>query len=158
MLFFIVWYWKVDILWPWETREPGGLPSVIGGAIPPDERKEGDANVCYIFWLSSDWNIHCCPYGIVLYNFQGITKIAATTTNSDGWRKTLVWYCWGKPLLWLSFFYSKYTISGNMVQEENYICIHCYELEKKVLGIFRKSINFGIYDVKNHCKIRKLYW
>lgn len=31
-----------------ETREPGGLPSFIGGAYPPDERKEGDANVCYI--------------------------------------------------------------------------------------------------------------
>ena len=25
----------------WETREPGGLPSLIGGANPPDERKEG---------------------------------------------------------------------------------------------------------------------
>ena len=25
----------------WETTEPGGLPSYIGGANPPDERKEG---------------------------------------------------------------------------------------------------------------------
>ena len=25
----------------WETREPGGLPSLIGWANPPDERKEG---------------------------------------------------------------------------------------------------------------------
>ena len=31
-----------------ETTEPGGLPSFFGGAYPPDERKEGDANVCYI--------------------------------------------------------------------------------------------------------------
>ena len=25
----------------WETTEPGGLPSMFGGAYPPDERKEG---------------------------------------------------------------------------------------------------------------------
>ena len=25
----------------WETTEPGGLPSMFGGANPPDERKEG---------------------------------------------------------------------------------------------------------------------
>ena len=25
----------------WETIEPGGLPSYLGGANPPDERKEG---------------------------------------------------------------------------------------------------------------------
>ena len=25
----------------WETTEPGGLPSYIGGANHPDERKEG---------------------------------------------------------------------------------------------------------------------
>ena len=37
-----------DILHTWETREPGGLPSLMGGADPPDERKEGVANVCYI--------------------------------------------------------------------------------------------------------------
>ena len=49
---------------------------------PPDERKEGDANVCYISGLGSDWNIHCCPYWIVLYNLQG-EKIAATTADSD---------------------------------------------------------------------------
>ena len=43
---------NIDI---WETREPGGLPSFsegltlfFGGANPPDERKEGVANVCYI--------------------------------------------------------------------------------------------------------------
>ena len=62
----------------------GGLPSHIGGQNPPNQRgKEGDANVCYISGLSSDWNIHCCPYRIVLYNLQG-KKIAATTANSDG--------------------------------------------------------------------------
>ena len=37
-----------DILCPWETREPGGIPSFIGGLNPPDERKEGVANG-YIF-------------------------------------------------------------------------------------------------------------
>lgn len=39
---------KCGILRSWETREPGGLPSFIGGANPPDERKEGVAND-YIF-------------------------------------------------------------------------------------------------------------
>ena len=61
----------------------GGLPSVIGGANPPDERKEGDANVCYISGPSSDWNIHCSPYKSALSDIQG-KKVAATTTNSDG--------------------------------------------------------------------------
>ena len=49
----------------------GGLPSVIGGANPPDERKEGDANVCYISGFDPDWNIHCCPCGSVIPDFQG---------------------------------------------------------------------------------------
>ena len=39
---------ECDILPVWETTEPGGLPSIFGGANPPYERKEGDANVCYI--------------------------------------------------------------------------------------------------------------
>ena len=39
---------RYDILRTRETREPGGLPFIIGGANPPDERKEGVANVCYI--------------------------------------------------------------------------------------------------------------
>lgn len=30
-----------DIMAMWETTEPGGLPSIFGGANPPDERKEG---------------------------------------------------------------------------------------------------------------------
>ena len=54
----------------------GGLPSVIGGANPPDERKEGDANVCYISGPSSDWNIHCSPCKSALSDIQG-KKIAA---------------------------------------------------------------------------------
>jgi len=29
------------IIRKWETRELGGLPSIFGGAYPPDERKEG---------------------------------------------------------------------------------------------------------------------
>ena len=36
------------IISTWETREPGGLPSFIGGANPSDERKEGVADVYYI--------------------------------------------------------------------------------------------------------------
>ena len=36
-----------DILMIWETIELGGYP-LFGGANPPDERKEGVANVCYI--------------------------------------------------------------------------------------------------------------
>ena len=40
--------WYNGIIDTWETREPGGLPSFIGGANPPDERKEGVANG-YIF-------------------------------------------------------------------------------------------------------------
>ena len=35
---------------------------------PPDERKEGDNNVCYISGFNPDWNIYCSPYRIVLYN------------------------------------------------------------------------------------------
>ena len=50
---------------------------------PPDERKEGDANVCYISGLGSDWNIHCSPRGIVLYDLSR-KEIAAITANNDG--------------------------------------------------------------------------
>ena len=32
----------------WDTREPGGFTLFFGGANPPDERKEGVADVCYI--------------------------------------------------------------------------------------------------------------
>ena len=38
---------RYDILRTWETREPGGLPSFIGGANPPDGRKEGMPMVTY---------------------------------------------------------------------------------------------------------------
>ena len=72
-----------DIIQPGKP-EPGGLPSFIGGANPPDERKEGDADVCYIFGFDPDRYIHLCPCWIVLYNFQGNTKIAAITANNDG--------------------------------------------------------------------------
>ena len=61
----------------------GGLPSGFGGTNPPDERKEGDANVRYIFGLDPDRYIHCCSHRIVLYNLWE-KKIAATTRNSDG--------------------------------------------------------------------------
>ena len=55
--------------------QEGGLSFIYGSQPvsythlnPPDERKEGDANVCYIFGFNPDWNIHCCPCWIVLYN------------------------------------------------------------------------------------------
>ena len=50
---------------------------------PPDERKEGDADECYIFGFVPDWNVHCSTRGIVLYNLSG-KEIAATTRTSDG--------------------------------------------------------------------------
>ena len=56
----------------------GGLPSGFGGTNPPDERKEGDANVCYIFGLDPDRYLHCSSRRIVLHIF-GKKKIAATT-------------------------------------------------------------------------------
>ena len=56
----------------------GGLPSGFGGTNPPDERKEGDANVCYIFGLDPDRYLHCSSRRIVLHNFRE-KKIAATT-------------------------------------------------------------------------------
>ena len=40
--------------------KPGGLPSdLFGGANPPDERKEGDANERYIFGLVPVVAFHC---------------------------------------------------------------------------------------------------
>ena len=53
----------------------GGLPSVIGGANPPDERKEGDAND-YIHGVIPILYVHCSPRRIVLYNLRG-KEIAA---------------------------------------------------------------------------------
>jgi len=44
---------------------------VLRRGNPPDERKEGDANVCYIFWFDSVINIHCCPCRSLLRDFQG---------------------------------------------------------------------------------------
>lgn len=34
--------------------------------------------------FNSDWNIHLRPCWIVLHDFQGKTKIAATIRSSDG--------------------------------------------------------------------------
>ena len=67
-----------------ETTKPGGLPSdTFGGANPPDKRREGDANECYIFGLVPVVDLHCCPCWSVLSDFQG-KKIAAITRNNDG--------------------------------------------------------------------------
>ena len=64
--------------------EPGGLPSdLFGGANPPDERKEGDANECYIFGLVPDVTFHCCPCQSVSSDFQG-KEISRHYCTSDG--------------------------------------------------------------------------
>ena len=68
----------------WETRaHRGGLPSNFGGANPPDERKEGDADG-YIFGLDPDRYTHCIPDWSVLSDLPG-KEIAATIRSSDGW-------------------------------------------------------------------------
>ncbi len=54
-----------------------------GGANPPDERKEGDANVYYISGSYPDRYIHCQSHWIVLCDLWD-KEIAATTANSDG--------------------------------------------------------------------------
>ena len=61
---------------------------LCGGADPPDERKEGVANVCYIRWFDSDRNIHLHPCRIMLHDFQGKTKIAAITAIMTAVTKT----------------------------------------------------------------------
>lgn len=66
----------------WETREQRRL-TLFGGADPPDERKEGDADECYILGFIPVLYICRCPRWIVLYNLSG-KEIAATTANSDG--------------------------------------------------------------------------
>ena len=51
--------------------------TLFGGANPPDERKEGDANeLRYISGSNPDWYIHCRSRRIVLYNLRE-KKIAA---------------------------------------------------------------------------------
>ena len=48
MLLLLLFGMRYAILLYMGTGEPGGLPSFIGGANPPDVRKEGVADVCYI--------------------------------------------------------------------------------------------------------------
>ena len=69
----------------WEGKpKPGGLPSdLIGGANPPDERKEGYANERYMFGLVPVVTLHCCPCQSVLSDFQG-KEISRHYCNSDG--------------------------------------------------------------------------
>ena len=62
----------------------GGLPSFIGGAYPPAKRKEGDANVYYLFGLSPNRYLLGSPCRSVSSDIQGKTKIAAITANNDG--------------------------------------------------------------------------
>ena len=50
-------------------------PPLIGGANPPDERKEGDADG-YIFGLDPDRYTHCIPDWSVLSDLPG-KEIAA---------------------------------------------------------------------------------
>lgn len=56
--------------------------TLFGGANPPDEREEGDANVCYIFGSDPDRYLHCHSHRIVLYNLWE-KKIAAHYCNSE---------------------------------------------------------------------------
>lgn len=58
--------------------------TLFGGANPPDEREEGDANVCYIFGSNPDRYPLGIPCRFVLCTLQGKTKIAAITRNNDG--------------------------------------------------------------------------
>ncbi len=50
---------------------------------PPDERKEGDLDECYICGFIPVLYICRCPCWSVLSDLQG-KEIAATTANSDG--------------------------------------------------------------------------
>ncbi len=61
------------------NQSRAAYPLFFGGANPPDERKEGVADVCYIFGFNPDGNIHLRSCRIVLHNFQGNTKTAAIT-------------------------------------------------------------------------------
>ena len=64
--------------------KPGGLPSdFFGGANPPDEREEGDANECYIFGPVPVVDFHCRPCQSVLSDFQG-KEISRHYCHSDG--------------------------------------------------------------------------
>ena len=56
-----------------------------GSGSPPDERKEGDSNVCYISGFDSDRYTRCRSCKFDLSGLQGKKEIAATTHNSDGW-------------------------------------------------------------------------
>ncbi len=60
------------------------LTLLFDGGATLQTKERGDANVCYISWLDSGWNIHCRPCESVVSDFQG-KEIAATTGNSDGW-------------------------------------------------------------------------
>lgn len=64
-----------DIMLIKESQRAKVAPSNMEGLIPPDERKEGDANG-YIFRAYRVQYVHCYPYWIVLCNLKG-KKIAA---------------------------------------------------------------------------------
>ena len=64
-------------------RIKAAYPPVFGGANPPDERKEGDANECYIFGLVPGVTFHCCPCQSVSSDFQG-KEISRHYCTSDG--------------------------------------------------------------------------
>ena len=59
----------------WDTREPGGLPSCyIGGANPPDERKEGVADDDYISDLVQTGIFIVALIGLCYTIFRGKRK------------------------------------------------------------------------------------
>ena len=55
---------KCVILSIWETIEPKAATPLFGGCYksPPDERKEGDSNVCYISRFTFVLYVRCYSY------------------------------------------------------------------------------------------------
>ena len=66
-----------DIMLIKESQRAKVAPSNMEGLIPPDERKEGDANeLCYISGFSPDRYLHCRSRRTVLHGLRE-KKIAA---------------------------------------------------------------------------------
>ena len=66
-----------------KPESQGGLPSLTGGADPPDERKEGLPMYVTYSDLIQVGIFIVAPCRPLLHGLQG-KKIAATTANSDG--------------------------------------------------------------------------
>ena len=74
---------KLCVILTTEKSETQRRPTLFGGANPPDERKEGDANeLCYISGFSPDRYLHCHSRRTVLYSLRE-KKIAAHYPHSE---------------------------------------------------------------------------